>query len=237
VASICPNNLTPPNTSPGYGYNPAVAALINRLKEKLKGSCLPRPLTATTDAQGNVTLPCNVVEVVSKDRLAGLDCLAYCVKHLRDIASPSTNPDGSPNPQMAAAVLDSMRQSRICDVAGSTPCSNMCMCTLPQESSNNSKLGTQTDLSVCQNAVDGSQDTLNPGYCYVDPANNAGTNLEVVAKCPPSQQRILRFVGNNPSGGGFAVPLAGAFIFTACQGSAIGPAAATTTPVVDAGTN
>ncbi len=225
VASICPNSLTPPSTGPGYGYNPAVAALINRLKEKLKGSCLPRPLTANPDG----TLPCNVVEVVSQDR-SGADCLTYCKNNKRDVASASTNPDGSPNPQMAAAVLDALRQNKICDTAGQTACSTMCMCTLPQE--------TGANLSVCQDATDGTQDsTLDPGYCYVDPANGAGTNPDVVAKCPASQQRILRFVGNDPTGGGVAVPLAGAFIFTACQGSAIGAApAATAAPTGDAGT-
>jgi hypothetical protein len=222
VASICPNDLKSANTSPGYGYNPAVAALINRLKEKLKGSCLPRPLTSTTDAQGNVVLPCNVVEVVSATTLNKVDCLTYCKNNLRDVASASTNPDGSPNPQMTAAVLDSMKQSKLCDGAGQPACSSMCMCTLPQEQG--------ADLTTCQNATDGSEDKLAPGYCYVDPANGAGTNLDVVAKCPASQQRILRFVGNNPTAG-VAVPLGGAFVFTACQGSAIGPAVT----VVDAG--
>ena len=224
VASICPKDLTSANTSPGYGYNPAVAALINRLKEKLKGSCLPRPLTANPDG----TLPCNVVEVISADRVpTGSTCVAYCQSKKRDVASASTNADGSPNPQMTAAVLDSMKQSKICDSPGQPACNTMCMCTLPQESGAN--------LSVCQNATDGSQDAVDPGYCYVDPANGAGTNLDVVAKCPASQQRILRFVGNDPTGSGIAVPLAGAFIFTACQGSAIGSAPAA--PVGDAGTN
>ncbi len=227
VASICPKDLTSTPTSPGYGYNPAVAALINRLKEKLKGSCLPRPLTANADG----SLPCNVVEVISSDHLNGSTCVAYCQLQKRDVPTPpTTNADGSPNPQMTAAVLDSMRQSKICDSTGQPDCSSMCMCTLPQE--------TGASLSTCQDATDGSQDLLDPGYCYVDPANGAGTNPDVVAKCPASQRRILRFVGNNPTGrDGIAVPLPGAFIFTACQGSAIGATAATATPVVDAGTN
>ncbi|MGC4063391.1 MAG: hypothetical protein QM784_01805 [Polyangiaceae bacterium] len=64
VASICPKTLakSAQGTS-GYGYNPAVAALVDRLKEKLGGTCLPRPLTA--DEKGNV--PCAIVEAIPND--------------------------------------------------------------------------------------------------------------------------------------------------------------------------
>ena len=34
VSSICAPDLTDPN-SPGYGYRPAMAALVNRMKEQL----------------------------------------------------------------------------------------------------------------------------------------------------------------------------------------------------------
>ena len=229
VASICPKDLASAATSPGYGYNPAVAALINRLKEKLKGSCLPRPLTVNPDG----TLPCAIVEVVPASSLKDssgnvLDCTTYCTNMGRDVPSPS-NPDGPPNPQMTQAVTASMQQSRICDAGtGSPACSSMCLCALAQETGGN--------LGICQNATDGTENTAIPaGYCYVDPANGAGTNLDVVAKCPETQRRILRFAGNNPSGGGHPVPLPGSFVFTACQGSALGAAAATATPAADAG--
>ena len=240
VASICPKDLTSVNTSPGYGYNPAVAALINRLKEKLKGSCLPRPLTVNADG----TLPCAVVEVISTGSIPpnqsySGNCTAYCQAMGRDMASPpTTNADGSPNPAMAAAVLDSMRQSQICDANGTLACSDMCLCTLAQEGSTDSSgnnPGGATDLAVCQDNNDGSQDSLPPGYCYVDPANGDGNNLQIVANCPETQRRILRFVGNNPSGGGHPVPLPGSFVFTACQGSALGSVVGAAIPVADAG--
>ncbi len=207
VASICPKDLTSAPTSPGYGYNPAAGALIDRLKEKLKVSCLPRPLAANPDG----TLPCTVLEVVSQDRLAGTDCFSYCQRNLRDVAS-AINPSGMPSASMTADVSESMRESKICDSPGQPTCSSMCACVLPQESGAN--------LTTCQNAIDGSQDVLNPGFCYVDPANGIGNNPDVVARCPTTQQRILRFVGNNPSGAsGTAVPLAGAYVFMSCSGT------------------
>src|SRR5262249_24429934 len=43
VASICPAN-TKDATAADYGYRPAVEALVERLKTKLKGQCLPRAL-------------------------------------------------------------------------------------------------------------------------------------------------------------------------------------------------
>ena len=196
VASICPKDLTSPPTSPGYGYNPAAGALIDRLKEKLKVSCLPRPIPVNPD--GSVS--CNLVEVVSADRLGGQDCASYCTANQRKVASTA----------MTADVRVGMQQSQVCDISGQPECSTMCACQLPQE--------TGANLTTCQNATDGSQDILNPGFCYVDPTNGAGNNVDVVARCPATQQRILRFVGNNPSGGGSAVPLPGAFVFTSCSG-------------------
>ena len=56
VGSICPKDLTyARRTEGGYGYNPAVASLVDRLKEKLGGVCLPRPLIVDK-ATGKVPL-------------------------------------------------------------------------------------------------------------------------------------------------------------------------------------
>src|SRR5690606_38704283 len=38
VASICPKIVDP--TSPSFGYNPAVNAIVDRLAQKLAGQCL-----------------------------------------------------------------------------------------------------------------------------------------------------------------------------------------------------
>ena len=122
VAAICPADLTSAPTDPGYGYNPAVAALVSRLKEKLKGSCLPRPLTVQPDG----TVPCNVVEVVSGQTATSQasDCATFCQKNQR----------GTADSQMQTAVLGFMSQSGLCDHAGQPACSSMCLCLLNQES-------------------------------------------------------------------------------------------------------
>ena len=233
VASICPKDLDPTTdtSSPGYGYNPAVAALINRLKVLLKGSCLPRPLTP--DADGRV--PCYVVEAVSSSKTGTQGCDAYCKQMGRNQEITDSSPSGGPSSKLQSAVLDSMRQSKLCDSGNGTPaCNSMCLCLLSQESNAKNTTGNAagSDLGVCQNVQGGDENGLPPGYCYVDPAlldgdGNplAGNNPAIVAKCPDTQRRVLRFVGNDPSGGGAGihvpVPLPNSFVFTACQGSAI----------------
>ena len=223
VASICPKDLTVgQEKSPGYGYNPAVAALISRLKEKLKGSCLPRQLTVISDDPNSPDydkLPCNIVEAVSKGSLPkGADCASFCTTNKRNI-------DGPASAQMTQAVVTSMQDSKICDSPNQPACNTMCLCLLPQE--------TGANLSICQNAIDGSQDnSVPPGYCYVDPFGQPPIgNPEIVKNCPATEKRVLRFAGNTLQS---AVPLAGAFVFTACQGSALLINSAASSPV-DAG--
>jgi hypothetical protein len=59
VSSICPIDVTDngAGTDPLYGYRPAVASIVNRLKNALTNECLPQTLTA--DASGQV--PCLIL--------------------------------------------------------------------------------------------------------------------------------------------------------------------------------
>ncbi|HMI83503.1 MAG TPA: hypothetical protein VK550_05380 [Polyangiaceae bacterium] len=59
VASICPANVTDKGRD-DYGYSPAIRALVGRLRNALRGRCLPRTLEVDPTT-GNV--PCVVVEV------------------------------------------------------------------------------------------------------------------------------------------------------------------------------
>jgi len=89
VASICPKVTTasgPADQDPNYGYNPAVGAIIERLKEALKGKCLPRKLDV--DPTTNQVL-CKVIEAqkaaVTCDPAAGRrDADATILKAVRD---------------------------------------------------------------------------------------------------------------------------------------------------------
>lgn len=58
VASICPANVSDKNRD-DYGYSPAIRALVGRLRNALRGRCLPRTLEVDKNT-GNV--PCVVVE-------------------------------------------------------------------------------------------------------------------------------------------------------------------------------
>jgi hypothetical protein len=62
VSSLCPIDVTPAQgltaaSDPLYGYNPAVTAIVDRLKVSLSNQCLPDQLTA--DSLGNV--PCLIL--------------------------------------------------------------------------------------------------------------------------------------------------------------------------------
>src|SRR5260370_37776670 len=72
VSSICPQE-TVDTTSPLYGYRPAVAAIIDRLKAALTNACLPRKLKVTAQA-GQAGAPCLIL--VSVPAKPGETCKA-----------------------------------------------------------------------------------------------------------------------------------------------------------------
>jgi len=166
VASICPKVTTSanPGSDPNYGYNPAVGAIIDRLKEALKGKCLPRAIQ-TDPATGLVE--CQVIEA----QKAGMcDC---------------TKPGRSPAPAgIAPAVFNQLAASGTCgNNPGQTPCNDtgFCMCTINQEVPG-------PDLDNCQN----DSATGTAGYCYID--STIKPNSPALKNCPDNQKRLLRFV-------------------------------------------
>ena len=69
VASICPSNVT--NTAAvDFGYRPAIAALISRLRNALRGRCLPRTLAVKPDG----AVPCVIVEAFNPAPGATCNC-------------------------------------------------------------------------------------------------------------------------------------------------------------------
>jgi hypothetical protein len=60
VASLCAKDTNPADVAlPTYGYNPAMQAIVNRLKSALSGQCLPQTLTRASDG----TVPCLILVV------------------------------------------------------------------------------------------------------------------------------------------------------------------------------
>jgi hypothetical protein len=167
VASICPKNVmsSNPQGDPSYGYNPAVSAIINRLKEALVGTCLPRPLDTT-----GTELPCKVVEAF----LPGSDGVCAC--NLEGRTDLSTD-------KIRASVEDELIAGSLCGGTSEVPCDRYCMCEIQQF--------TGAELSQCQ--TDATDNGMINGYCYVDSTSPAADVL--LADCPESQQQIIRFMG------------------------------------------
>jgi hypothetical protein len=197
VASICPK-IVDDKTKADYGYNPAVKAIIDRLKEALKGKCLPRPLVPnnTTEIQDNLQpgqVPCKVIEAVLPQDGAGCSC-------------PTDTNRAETTTALRDAVLKKLRGGESCgDAEGQTKCEAFCTCELLQLSGG--------DLAKCQN--DASPPTT-PGYCYVnaDPNEVPIGNPDLVKDCSADSKRLLRFVGDTPAPGAIAL--------VACLGASLG---------------
>jgi hypothetical protein len=198
VASICPKVLEPGN--PDYGYNPAVKAIIDRLKEALKGKCLPRPLIPNTsdmekDGLEPGQVPCAVVEAVLPQPGAACAC---------DPSPMSNRIALDARPELRTAVLNKLRQGQTCGTEGGTPCESFCTCELKQLEG--------SELQACQTS---ESPPATPGYCYVEPFANPPIGDPVLVKdCTADSKRLLRFVGDTPAPGAIAL--------IACLGASLG---------------
>ena len=169
VASICPKVLT--DGQPGYGYEPAVDAIVDRFKVALAGRCLPRPLAVEPGEGGK--LPCAVVEAAEAKGSCSCDATS------RKPASAEEQ----------ALVLKQLQERGNCGTSDTPSCSasSFCLCELSQSEG--------AALSQCLNDEAGSEI---PGYCYVNPyGESPHGNKALVANCGPSNRQLIRFVGPN----------------------------------------
>ncbi|HEY4105419.1 MAG TPA: hypothetical protein VGM44_16085, partial [Polyangiaceae bacterium] len=163
VASICPKVTTAtdpsnPASDSNYGYNPAVNALVARLKVRLTGDCLPRKLTPNPTTR---QVLCEMVEA----QKSGCDC---------------TLPGRAPaNPSIIPAVQAQLQSSGVCGNAGQLACSTYCECAIQQEQGDN--------LSDCQGQPSLTASTP-PGFCYVDESSPAGPALLLTCPDNEKQQ-------------------------------------------------
>ena len=146
VASICPKVTTGDEADPNFGYNPAVGAIIDRLKIVLAGSCLPRPPAKVELDGGGEAVACQVIET----RAAGCgDCT--------ELGRMALGPEDAPT---VVAVQAQLRARGLCDTEGTPACSSFCQCGIRAEEG--------ADLLACQN----DQTPGQPGYCYIDNPNS-----------------------------------------------------------------
>jgi hypothetical protein len=94
------------------------------------------------------------------------------------------------------SVLASMKRMGFCDTGNVPPCSAFSLCQIDEAS------------ETCHL----NQVPTEAGWCYVDPAVNPGDDISLVAGCPATQRRILRFV--DPEG---RTPAPGAMAFLVCH--------------------
>jgi hypothetical protein len=180
-----------PTSDPNYGYNPAVGAIIERLKVALNGKCLPRPIQ--TNDQGQVL--CKVMEA-QKD---GCDC-----------TQPGRLP---PDPLIESAVQAQLQATGNCGNAGQASCKSWCQCEIKQE--------TGADLLTCQSNDTGLKTPgycyIDKTAENAPGANTAAIET-ALAKCPSNQQQLLHFVGADSE---HQTPAQGAVAFIACLGAPI----------------
>jgi hypothetical protein len=192
AASICPKDLNYANAaSAGYGYNPAMRALVDRLKDNVGGTCLPQALQVDSDT-GRV--PCSLIEAITPDGAAEGSC--DCTAKQRDPVDAATQ-------QTMRAILE-----RRGSCAGSG-CDNFCFCRLQQLMP-----GTAAG-DACLNNVDATRTTNPPGFCYVDPPNHG--NPALVSDCDANEKRTIRIVGDDQLG--LKAPAKGPVFYTCSSGS------------------
>jgi hypothetical protein len=206
VASICPKHTQPaaglsPEADASYGYNPAVAAMGNIISSRLAHQCLPRPLSVETDAKSAARgeVPCAVVEALPARAGSACSC----------DASHGRIPLGGSDDKLGASVYEELASEGICDGRSDLDCHDYCLCKIAPLAG--------SGLTACQN---GTEDSNTYGYCYIDPAQGIG-DPALVADCPATAQRSLRFVGDG-------LPANGSVTFMACYGSTLDDDTSTT---------
>ncbi|KYF94217.1 hypothetical protein BE17_11940 [Sorangium cellulosum] len=164
-----------------YGYRPAIGAIIDRLKTVLGGQCLPRTLKPNKDT-GQVS------------------CLILEARNTQGQCKCDDTPARTDVTEKHNAARDKVLDDPIAQAAGWD-----CVCEIQQL--------TGAEADACRNdpsdnvRVDG-----NPvnGWCYIDPSIRVG-NEDIVASCPPTERRIIRFTNEGEA-------QQGATLFITCSG-------------------
>jgi hypothetical protein len=188
VASVCPAQASAPDEV-DFGYRPAIGAIVEQLKARIRGQCLPRTLTPKEDG----SVPCLIIEARRVEE-AAVEACNRCEEGGRRPVSESGHPDAA-----AAAMEDPAY-----DVAKWN-----CFCEIEQVKG--------ADKQACQNnpsPAPTNPETGDPvsGWCYVDAMTVPPTGNEaIVENCPATERRLVRFVGD-------AGEKPGSTLFITCSG-------------------
>ena len=112
IASLCPITLKGDKQNPSYGYNPAVKAIVDRLKNALTTQCLPQKLTRDTTTN---EVPCLVLAQLGEPTDS---CAAQGLK--------------TPDPAILAKFLEQQKAESGDVKDGGTDLSKLPVCQLPQ---------------------------------------------------------------------------------------------------------
>ncbi len=188
IASLCPIQLNPADkTAPDYGYNPAVAAIIDRLKNALTKQCLPQTLCCPKPAPdpdnpgGFICPDIPGLQVCPQNPDGTLDIPCLILAQLSD-GSQTCGQFGlqQPPPDVLAKFKEAQKQeSGNTAVDGGVDLSNLPVCVVPSVT------------SVDNNGVfkDCSADT-NIDWCYL--------TGKAAGKCP---QAVVFSKGSAALGG------------------------------------
>ncbi|MFO0757558.1 MAG: hypothetical protein U0359_13765 [Byssovorax sp.] len=166
VASVCAAQMDDPGKA-NYGYHPAIQAIVERLKSRLNGPCLPRQLHP--DGQGQVS--CLLIEA-RKTAPGECSCDAPAVKARHDPLLPDHQP-----------AVDQAKNDPAAAGAGWN-----CFCEI-EPVAGDALLACQTDASRNPTTADGKPVD---GWCYVDATTG---NPDLIESCSATEPQKLRFVG------------------------------------------
>lgn len=174
VASVCAAEVQD-MAAPHYGYQPAIDALVDRLKERIGNQCLPRSLPLDENKQ----VPCTVIE--AKDVNPGE--VGAC--------NACDSPGRRPVAQGHETLVDAAKKDLACQDGGCN-----CFCEVAplegaaQEACQNKVSASFTDPATGEEAH---------GYCYIDAnATPAVGNPALVSGCPETERQMIRFMGDSP---------------------------------------
>jgi hypothetical protein len=112
IASLCPISLKVDKQDPTYGYNPAVKAIVDRLKNALTTQCLPQKLTRDTTTN---EVPCLVLAQLGQES---------------DSCAKAGLPE--PDPAIKSKFIESQKAASGDPKDGGVDLSKLPVCQLPQ---------------------------------------------------------------------------------------------------------